>query len=80
MAQEVSLLHLNDSIEPLCPRDSRVMRYDAKGFELPAESKAKAMPCYRCAIKVALCVTQWRTDTSRSLKRRMSRNLSRNRA
>jgi hypothetical protein len=48
MAQEVSLLNLSDSIEPLCPRDSRVMHYDAKGFELPAESEAKATPCYRC--------------------------------
>jgi hypothetical protein len=48
MAQEVSLLKLSDSIEPLCPRDSRMMRYDSKGIELSAEGQSRATPYYRC--------------------------------
>ena len=48
MAQKVSLLKLSDSIEPLCPRDSRVLRYDAQGIELSADGEARAIPHYRC--------------------------------
>jgi hypothetical protein len=47
MVREVSLLKLSDSIEPLCPRDSRVMRYDAKGIELSA-GEPRATSYYRC--------------------------------
>jgi hypothetical protein len=48
MAQDVSLLKLSDSIEPLCPRDSRVMRYEAEGIELSRESLSRATSYYRC--------------------------------
>jgi hypothetical protein len=42
MAQDVFLLELSDSIEPLCPRDSRAMRCDAD------ENDSRATPYYRC--------------------------------
>src|SRR5438874_6345258 len=48
MAQDISLLKLNDAIEPLCPRDSHVMRYQAKGLKWPTGVDAKVMPCYLC--------------------------------
>jgi hypothetical protein len=48
MAQDVFLLELSDSIEPLCPRDSRAMRCDAEGNELSVENDSRATPYYRC--------------------------------
>ena len=48
MAPELSFLKLSDSIEPLCPRDSRIMRYDANGIDLSAEGESRATPHYRC--------------------------------
>ena len=51
MAQEVFLLELSDSIEPLCPRDNRVMRCGAEGIELSGESESIATPYYRCGYR-----------------------------
>src|ERR1043166_362046 len=47
MTQKVALQRLSESIAPLCPRDSRVMRYEAKGWSQETESDS-VTPCYRC--------------------------------
>jgi hypothetical protein len=58
MAQEVFLLQLSDSVEPLCPRDGRVMRCDAEGTELSVESESRATPYYRCGYQACIvCYT-----------------------
>lgn len=48
MTPDASLQKLNDAIESLCPRDSHVMRYHAKGLEWPSKAGDQAMPCYHC--------------------------------
>jgi len=48
MMQDTSLLKLNDTIQPLCPRDSYVMRYNAKGIASLADADPKSTPCYCC--------------------------------
>ena len=48
MLQKTSVPKLSDAIHPLCPRDSRLMRYDKKGFESHVEDELLTLPCYRC--------------------------------
>jgi len=58
MAQEVFLLELSDSIEPLCPRDSRVMRCVAEGAAWSTENESRAIPHYRCGYQgCTVCYT-----------------------
>ena len=49
MTQKISPQKLSGSIKPLCPRDRRVMHYDAKGIPSRGEQDDDgATPCYRC--------------------------------
>jgi hypothetical protein len=49
MMQKISFHKMSESIAPLCPRDSRVMHYDANGLACSGEGENEsAMPCYRC--------------------------------
>ena len=49
MTEKISLQKLSASIEPVCPRDRHIMRYDSKGIPtLGAADDDDALPCYRC--------------------------------
>lgn len=48
MTQQTELHKLSELLEPLCPRDSRVMHFEAKGLTWQEEGKQLAMPCYSC--------------------------------
>lgn len=48
MLQKISVYTLSRSIEPLCPRDSHVMRYDPNGLDWRPEEENRAVPSYRC--------------------------------
>lgn len=49
MLSKISSQKISDSIEPLCPRDSHVMRYDARGLGLPRGAEAAGeLPSYVC--------------------------------
>ena len=48
MAQQTELQTLSELLKPLCPRDNRVMSFDARGLAWLQERKQHATPCYRC--------------------------------
>ena len=48
MAQQTEVERLSQSLKPLCPRDSRVMRFLARGMAGPQEGRQHAPACYRC--------------------------------
>lgn len=49
MVSKITSQKLSDSIEPLCPRDSHVMRYDRRGLGLPRGAETAAeVPSYVC--------------------------------
>jgi hypothetical protein len=51
MKQETIEIRLNHSLKPICPRDDRVMHYEAKGIswkETPEDKEVQVLPSYHC--------------------------------
>ena len=48
MTRQMELQKLSEVIEPLCPRDSRVMHFDAKGLAWEEDGKQRVTPSYGC--------------------------------
>ena len=46
--QQTELQKLSVLLKPLCPRDSRLMHFDASGLAWREEGKQQAAPCYSC--------------------------------
>ena len=48
MTQQTELEKLSQSLKPLCPRDSRVMHFDARGLAWQEYGKQHVTPSYSC--------------------------------
>ena len=64
MTPNTSLQKLNDAIEPLCPRDSHVMRYHAKGRSGRARLATKRCRVTTVNMRAAVSATRHTMDIS----------------
>ena len=60
MVQRISIYKLSESSEPLCPRDSHVLRYHRNGLKWTPEEENHGSPYYCCDFQT--CTIQYTPD------------------
>jgi len=48
MTQQTEVEKMSQSLKPLCPRDSHLMHFAARGLSWQEQSKQQFTPCYSC--------------------------------